>query len=145
MESDIKLIRNTYTSKSTGGHVYLGNSVEKFCFSLEDIVRGRGIKVYGETAIPEGEYKWHITYSNRFKRDMISIYSEDNGYELINNDISFKGIRMHGGNDATDSHGCPLVAFNRISDDKIQGTAEKKLTEWAKSVGGKGKFTVINA
>jgi hypothetical protein len=51
---------------------------------------------------------------------------------------------MHGGNTVVDSHGCPLVAFNKISDTKIQGTAEKKLLEWAKSVGGKGKIYVSN-
>jgi hypothetical protein len=75
---------------------------------------------------------------------MISIYTESNGYELINDGKSFKGIRMHGGNDAGDSHGCPLVAYNRLSDDKIQGTAEKDLTAWAKSVGGKGKIYITN-
>ena len=144
MDSDIHIKRNTHTLKSALGHVYLGDSSEKFCYSLEDVIRGKGIKIYGETGIPEGTYNWHITHSSRFKRDMISIYTESNGYELINNGISFKGIRMHGGNDADDSHGCPLVAYNRLSDDKIQGTAEKDLTAWAKSVGGKGKIYISN-
>ena len=144
MESDILIKRNSHTLKSAIGHVYLGNSSEKFCFSLEDVIRGTGIKVYGSTGIPEGVYKWHITHSNRFKRDMISIYTEENGYELINDSKSFKGIRMHGGNTHIDTHGCPLVAYNKINDDTIQGTAEKDLLEWAKSVGGEGIIKVRN-
>ena len=75
---------------------------------------------------------------------MISIYSESNGYELINNGVSFKGIRMHGGNDHEDTHGCPLVAYNRVSKNQIQGTSEKDLLKWAKSVGSCGKITVEN-
>jgi len=144
MDSDIHIKRNTHTLKSALGNVYLGDSGERFCYSLEDVIRGTGIKIHGETGIPAGEYFWHITYSNRFKRDMISVYTESNGYELINDGKSFKGIRMHGGNTAVDSHGCPLVAYNRLSDDKIQGTAEKDLTKWGKSVGGKGKVYITN-
>lgn len=142
--SDILLQRNIHTLKSTVGELFLGGSKEKFCYTLEDVVRGTGIKIKGETAIPAGVYKWHITYSNRFKRDMISIYTESNGYELINDGKSFKGIRTHGGNTHVHTHGCPLVAYNKLSDDKIQGTAEKELTKWAKSVGGSGIIKVLN-
>lgn len=144
MESDIHLKRKIHSTKAALGEIILGDSNDKFCYSLEDVIRGTGIKVYGETGIPAGIYYWHITYSNRFKRDMISIYSEPNGYELNNDGKSFKGIRMHGGNKVEDSHGCPLVAFNKLADDKIQGTSEKKLTAWAKSVGGKGKIYITN-
>ena len=52
MESNIKILRNGYDIRTTIGHVYLGDSSEKFCYSLEDTVRGRGIKISGETAIP---------------------------------------------------------------------------------------------
>jgi hypothetical protein len=143
-ESTIHVFRNSYTLKSTIGHVFLGNSSEKFCYSLEDVVRGRGIKIKGHTAVPEGTYFWHITYSNRFKRKMISIYTEPNGYELKSLGISFKGIRMHGGNTHKNTEGCPLVAFNKLNNDTIQGTAEKELMEWAESVGGKGIINVKN-
>lgn len=144
MDTDIYIKRNTHTLKSTLGYVYLGDNSERFCYSLEDVIRGTGIKIYGETGIPAGDYFWHITYSNRFKRDMISIYTEHNGYELIMDGKAFKGIRAHGGNDSSDSHGCPLVAYNRLSDDRIQGTAEKDLTAWGKSVGSKGKLYITN-
>ena len=144
MESDILIKRDTYTLKSTTGKVYLGGSKEKFCYSLEDVVRAENVKIPGETAIPNGVYNWHITHSNRFKRDMISIYTESNGYELQSKGISFKGIRMHGGNTHVNTHGCPLVAYNKLNDDMIQGTAEKDLLNWAKSVGGKGVIKIEN-
>lgn len=144
MKSDILINRDSYTLKTTLGKMYLGGSKEQFCYTLEDVVRGRGIKIKGHTAIPEGVYNWHITYSNRFKRDMISIYTEPNGYELKSKDISFKGIRIHGGNNHENTEGCPLVAYTKVNEDHIYKTAEKDLLEWAKSVGGKGVIKIVN-
>jgi hypothetical protein len=144
MNTDIVIKRSSYSLNTTIGDVYLGGSKEKFCYSLEDTVRGEGIKIPGETAIPNGVYNWHITFSNRFKRDMISIYTEPNGYELKSKGISFKGLRIHGGNKSKDTHGCPLVAYRKLDADTIQGTAEKDLLNWAKSVGGKGVIKIIN-
>ena len=43
----LTIIRDTYTSKSTIGRLFI-DGVE-FCYTLEDIVRPEGIKVYGET------------------------------------------------------------------------------------------------
>lgn len=57
------------------------------------------------------------------------IYNQENGYELKNKGVSFKGVRLHGGNTHKNTEGCILVAYNRLSDDLIQGTAEKDLTE----------------
>ena len=142
MESDILIQREIFTARTTIGDVFLGG--KNFCYSLEDTVRAKGIKVPGETAIPAGIYKWHITYSSRFKRDMISIYTESNGYQLIAEGISFKGLRIHGGNDHEDTEGCPLFAFIKVSDVKIYKTAEKDLLKWARSVGGKGSITIKN-
>jgi len=127
----VRYIYNIEGDRNCIGDVYLDG--EFFCFSLEDEIRPNGVKVYGDTAIMADEYEWQVTRSNRFKRDMI----------LIKGVPMFSGIRMHGGNTSKDTHGCPLVAFS-TNGVKIWGTAEKKLTAWAKSVGGKGIISIVN-
>jgi len=114
---EIRIEREIYTAQATGGKMFIDN--EFFCYTLEDTVRPIGIKVKHHTAIHEGRFKVVLTYSNRFKREMPLLVSVP----------LFKGIRMHGGNTHYNTSGCPLVAYNRTADDKIQGTAEKELTE----------------
>jgi len=94
---------------------------EFFCHSLEDEIRPDGVKIYGKTAIPAGEYKLILTMSNRFKRLM----------PLLVDVEGFSGVRLHGGNTSEDSHGCPLIAFN-TDYVKIWGSAEKALTKLLK-------------
>ena len=125
MDINIVVERLWFSARTTIGKLYING--EFFCYTLEDTVRAFGIKVPGETAIPEGEYKCNITHSRRFDRDLPMIYTEDNGYELINGGISFKGIRFHGGNTHRNTEGCILVAFNKIDKNTIQGTAERDL------------------
>ncbi|MEM8564945.1 MAG: DUF5675 family protein [Bacteroidota bacterium] len=122
----LKLVRDTYTLKSTVGKLYVNDVF--FCHTLEDVVRGEGIKIKAHTAIPSGVYKVDLSISHRFKRIMPMIYTEDNRYEIKLGGIGFKGVRFHGGNTHKNTEGCPLVAYNRLSDDLIQGTAEKELT-----------------
>jgi len=126
MHAQLQIIRESFSDKTTLGKLYIQGKF--FCYTLEDIVRPYGEKVHGETAIPNGVYQVNVTRSGRFKRDMPILFNQPNGYELRNNGISFSGIRMHGGNTHKDTHGCPLVAYNKISENMIQGTAEKELT-----------------
>lgn len=76
-----------------------------FCDTLEDKVRdlSRGPKIAGKTAIPEGQYRVRLTYSNRFKKVL----------PLLIGVPHFDGIRIHSGNDADDTEGCILVGKNK--------------------------------
>lgn len=110
-------------------------------FSLEDAVReiaGQPVeswKVPGKTAIPLGTYRVIVTPSARFKRDL----------PLLLDVPGFGGVRLHGGNDHTDTEGCPLIARNRPSDWVIQGQLATKLTDLLVSRGGVGVLSIVGA
>ena len=125
--NNLLIIRDTYSQNATLGKLFVNGQF--FCHTLEDTVRGHGIKVYGHTAIPAGEYSVKVSMSSRFKRLMPMIYTESNGYEIKKGGISFKGVRMHGGNTHLNTHGCVLTAFKRRSNTEVYETAEKELTE----------------
>lgn len=124
---DLAIYRDTFTKVSSAGKLYIDH--EYFCHSLEDVSRGEGVKIMSETCLATGKYMVILTMSSKFKRIMPMIFTELNGYECKMKGIGFKGARLHGGNTHKDSAGCPLIAFNRLDDNKIQGTAEKSLTE----------------
>jgi hypothetical protein len=71
-------------------------------YVLEDALRS-GPKVPGETAIPVGRYQVLLTMSQRFGRVL----------PLLVDVPQFTGIRFHGGNDASDTRGCPMVGDQR--------------------------------
>lgn len=91
------LQREPSTKQSTPGKLFIDGQFE--CHTLEDIVRPRGVKVYGQTAIPAGTYQVVLTMSPRFKRVL----------PLLLNVPGFEGIRIHPGNTAEDTDGCILV------------------------------------
>ena len=134
--------RDNYTLKSTTGKMFLNG--EYFGYTLEDTSRGSNIKIAKHTCIPEGTYEVHLTMSTRFKREMPMVYNQGNGYELRAQGISFKGIRIHGGNRAENTEGCILLAKNYLNEDLIQGSLEKELTKELNRLGGSGWVTIIN-
>ena len=98
----LQVIRNCGET-CTIGKLFVDGVFE--CYTLEDVVRPEGEKVFGETAIPYGEYDVTITYSPHFQRDLPLLLSVPN----------FEGVRIHPGNTAADTEGCLLVGESRDS------------------------------
>jgi len=128
MKANLKVVRDTYTNKSTIGKLYINDVF--FCETLEDVCRDLNrdgdlddpgeTKVWGQTAIPSGTYKMIINVSNKFKKEM----------PLLINVKGFEGIRIHSGNKHEDTHGCILVGLTRTRDFIGQSViAFKKLME----------------
>ena len=106
---NLKLTRMYLKPEYCIGKLYVDGSY--FCDTLEDFVRPEGSpKVYGKTAIPYGEYKVVMSFSNRFQRIMPEILDVP----------GFTGIRIHSGNTDADTSGCVLLGKN---------TERGKLTE----------------
>lgn len=104
---ELKLIRETFTDKSTIGSLFVNGIF--FCYTLEDKDRkleSGGVKEYAKTAIPRGKYKVINSFSNRFKKYLP---------ELVNVP-QFAGIRIHAGNTAEHSEGCILVGSTKAVD-----------------------------
>lgn len=99
---NIELKRFAFKDSYTIGKLFVND--EYVCDTLEDKVRPQGVKVFGETAIPEGTYDVIITYSVRFKKYMPELVGVPN----------FEGIRIHSGNTSFDTHGCILVGKNKV-------------------------------
>lgn len=122
----ITIIRHTFTTLTAIGTF---NIFGWECSTLEDVPRALGIKIYGRTAIPEGDYKLKFTMSNRFKRVLPLIYNQDDYTINDGRGVVFKGVRMHAGNTHEDTHGCILpglvpgenaVYSSRLAMDKIK-------------------------
>lgn len=101
------LLRDIFTNVSTIGKLYVDGIFQ--CYTLEDKDRDleNGTeKVYGETAIPRGEYEVEITPSVRFQRDL----------PLLKDVPHFRGIRIHPGNGPEHTEGCILVGTGTSGD-----------------------------
>ena len=124
----IEIKRTEYFADTTIGKLYADG--EEICYTLEDAVRAHGVKIKWRTAIPAGVYGVKLTYSNRFKRKMPILFTRGvNDWTIQNGGISFLGVRLHGGNTHKNTEGCPLVAYNRVAKEVIQGTAEREVTK----------------
>lgn len=105
---EIKLIRETFTDKSTIGRLLIDGLF--YGWTLEDkdryLEENPSRKVKGETAIPAGRYQVIINWSPRFKREL----------PLLLNVPGFEGIRIHSGNKPEDTEGCILPGKTKGQD-----------------------------
>ncbi len=99
------LQRESGDSKATLGKLYIDGNY--FCHSLEPKYVNPGCKIIGQTAIPAGTYLIILNDSAHFNREL----------PLLLGVHSFTSIRIHAGNRAADTQGCPLVGFQRGDDD----------------------------
>ena len=98
------LPRGPSSRTCTLGSLYCDDAL--LMFTLEDVVRPDGAKIYGETAIPAGTYRVTLEKSKRFGRLMPYVHDVEN----------FSGILFHWGNTAVDTKGCILVGLSRNAD-----------------------------
>lgn len=114
-----------------------------FSNTLEDKVRDlnkNGVfdngeyKVYGETAIPYGEYEVIVNYSPKFKRELPRLLNVPN----------FEGVLIHRGNKPEDSAGCVLVGENTKKGMVLNSTKyEVELVKILKEVQAKNEKIII--
>lgn len=100
----LKIVRDEFHEHCALGKLY-SNGIY-FCETLEDTDRkleSGGVKIYGQTAIPRGTYKIELSVSPRFGKLM----------PVLLHVPGFTGIRIHAGNDDSDTDGCILVGVVR--------------------------------
>lgn len=100
----IEVIRHDFGSDYSGGKLYVNG--QYFCDTIEDQDRHLevgGENAYGKTAIPRGTYQCIVDFSGRFQRELPKLLDVP----------QFTGVRIHPGNDSTDTEGCILVGKNQ--------------------------------
>jgi hypothetical protein len=100
--TELRLHRDVFDPGFTLGVLYHDDAF--LGYTCEDAER-EGDKVYGKTAIPRGRYRVTISHSARFGKDMPEVHDVP----------GFSGVRIHGGNTAADTLGCPLLGSKRTN------------------------------
>ena len=132
----LRIIREEFTSQTTVGKMYIDGHF--FGYTLEDTVRAFGIKVKGHTALPAYQYQVKLSFSPKYERMMPLIFNQSD--ESVNAmGIQFKGIRFHGENQHSDTEGCFLIAKHHLTNEIIQGSLEKELSQIISEAESQGK------
>ena len=100
---NIQIKRFAFKETYTIGKLYVDGVY--VCDTIEDKVRvlnSAKDKVYGFTAIPPGEYKADVAFSNKFRYNVVRLFGVP----------YFEGIYIHKGNTEKDSLGCVIVGKN---------------------------------
>ena len=113
----------TYHDKKTTARVFVDG--EYFEESLEDPGRPQGVKIQGETAIPEGAYRVAITDSPTFKKPMMVLYNYEPRHLIRRDDIEFSGIRVHAGTDTSHTEGCILLKNYFVLQSEVQKALDR--------------------
>ncbi len=141
MVTQLELKRYLYTSRTTIGKLYVDGKF--YCYTLEDTVRARGIKVKKETAIP-ADVLYDVTIRTSPKYGEVPvIWNEDDHLSIEAHGVSFKYVLMHGGNDHEDTEGCVLVAKNLVDSDTIQGSMKNDITQLIKDKIAEGNRVIL--
>lgn len=90
----LTLVRDIRTETAIMGRLYLNGHM--VCYTLENAAK----------AIPCGMYTVQNSISPKFKRELPLVYNSTTVK-------ASRGIRIHRGNSAKDSHGCVLVGMVR--------------------------------
>jgi len=118
----------TYHQDFTESELFINGNNDRFCYVLEDVGRGPGVKIKKETCIPEGHYIVTISVSTRWNKPMLLLYNtRERTVERFG--VKFTGVRIHGGNDVDDTEGCPLAAYNSDHKGKVWSRASDELLE----------------
>lgn len=93
------VIRKSYGLDNTIGELFqsVGGKNVHIGYTLEDATTAS--KIYGESAIPAGTYKVANTHSKAFGKVLPQILDVPN----------YAGVRIHGGNDESNTLGCVLL------------------------------------
>lgn len=97
---EVKIHRKERVGDATIGELWVEGTLFR-CYVLEDVERTEKIKT--KTAIPTGRYKLRLSNSPRFGRVTLEVLEVPN----------FEGVRIHAGNTAEDTWGCPLIGWTR--------------------------------
>jgi hypothetical protein len=113
MGVEIKITRDIFTLQCTIGKLEIVGSAFT-CYTLEDVARAIGVKIYGQTAIPEGEYKFTLSRSPKFGRVLPLIFNNEATMAVEDGrGVRFTGVRMHNGVNHKNTEGCVLCGFER--------------------------------
>jgi hypothetical protein len=113
----MKLIlnRKILTDKSTIGELWIDDHFE--CYTLEDVVRGPGVKIQKETAIPPNTYEIVLDWSDRHRCLMFHIIGV----------TGFEGIRFDIANKPEEIEGCIAVGHTKGQDAVYHSTLALKI------------------
>lgn len=114
-KSDLTTLGLLYEQRNHGDMNFLG-------YTLEDRWRPKGVKVAGETCIPEGvyniDYKMENTPMTIKYQDRFPWFRKHLEIQKVPN---FENVYLHIGNNKDDTEGCVLIGDTANNNSKVHG------------------------